>query len=207
MQYPIPPPGFPPPNQPNPLNMFPVQHQMGPGAKTIVRRKFSADEDQLLINLVSKYGQNDWRSIAQHLQNRTARQCRERWKHYLSPEVSKTPWSKEDDDLLLQKYEELGSQWSMIANSFPGRTDIGVKNHFISLKHQREKDDKRATDRLITDIQHQNEFPGMVQTDHSMEVPVSLDQTLNIIPQMGDPLNSHLLQQTDMKNDNDPSLT
>jgi hypothetical protein len=33
----------------------------------------------------------------------------------------------------MAKVAEIGPKWSMIAQSFPGRTDVGVKNRYISL--------------------------------------------------------------------------
>jgi hypothetical protein len=59
-----------------------------PRTKKIARHKFTPEEDKVLRNLVAQFGKSDWAAIAQRLENRTPRQCRERWKHYLSPEVS-----------------------------------------------------------------------------------------------------------------------
>ncbi|KAH0788984.1 Myb-like DNA-binding domain containing protein [Histomonas meleagridis] len=105
----------------------------------ISRRKFSNEEDEKLKSLVLTYGTNDWRNIASQMNNRNARQCRERWKHYLSPSVSNGPWSEAEDELLREKYKELGSQWSRIAKFFPKRTDITVKNRWISLNGRSKK--------------------------------------------------------------------
>ncbi|KAH0796095.1 Myb-like DNA-binding domain containing protein [Histomonas meleagridis] len=105
----------------------------------ISRRKFSNEEDEKLKSLVSTYGTNDWRNIASHMENRNPRQCRERWKHYLSPSVSNGPWSEAEDELLREKHEELGPQWSRIAKFFPKRTDITVKNRWISLNGRSKK--------------------------------------------------------------------
>ena len=99
----------------------------------ISRRKFSKEEDEKLKNLVSIIGISDWQNIAAHMENRNSRQCRERWKHYLSPSVSNDPWSESEDKLLCEKYNELGPRWSKIAKFFPKRTDITVKNRWISL--------------------------------------------------------------------------
>jgi hypothetical protein len=111
-----------------------------PRPKKIARHKFTPEEDELLQHLVGQFGKSDWAVIAQRLENRTPRQCRERWKHYLSPEVSTSNWSEEEEQLLLAKVRELGPRWAAIAQLFPSRTDIGVKNHYISITGRRTKD-------------------------------------------------------------------
>ncbi|OHS93090.1 hypothetical protein TRFO_40622 [Tritrichomonas foetus] len=61
---------------------------------------------------------------------RNVRQCRERWKHYLSSERAKSPWSNEEDLLLFQKVMELGPKWTKIARCFNDRTDIQIKTRW-----------------------------------------------------------------------------
>jgi hypothetical protein len=113
---------------------FQQQHgALIPLEKKISRRKFSPDEDDMLRGLVNQLGKSDWSLIAQHLPTRSPRQCRDRWKHYLSPEVLTGNWTEADDQLLMAKVQELGQKWSIIAQLLPGRTDIGVKNRYISL--------------------------------------------------------------------------
>jgi hypothetical protein len=115
-----------------------------PRAKKIARHKFTPEEDELLRNLVAQFGMSDWAIIAERFQNRTPRQCRERWKHYLSPDVSIGNWSEAEDQLLIAKVQELGTRWAAIAQIFPNRTDIGVRNHYISIIARRNKEDLAA---------------------------------------------------------------
>jgi hypothetical protein len=116
---------------------------LSPGKeKKISRHKFTPEEDEILRNLVVQFGKSDWTAIAQHFQNRTPRQCRDRWKHYISPEVVTGNWTEADEQLLLDKVAEIGPKWSTITQLFPGRTDIGVKNHYISLTGRKSKEGK-----------------------------------------------------------------
>ena len=92
------------------------------------RQTFTAEEDTYLKFLVFKYGDFDWNLIASMMGNRTARQCRERYKNYLAPNLNSSKWTSEEDNLLLQKYAEFGSKWTMISQYFNNRTVVNVKN-------------------------------------------------------------------------------
>jgi hypothetical protein len=97
------------------------------------KRKFSPEEDSLLSAIVAQLGDSNWKQVAAFMGDRNFRQCRERWKNYLAPNVSKGPWTAEEDHLLKAKYEEIGSQWSVIARFFPTRTDVSLKNRWVAL--------------------------------------------------------------------------
>ena len=68
------------------------------------RKVFSPHEDEQLAELVERMGAKNWDVIASYIPNRTARQCRERWKFYLCPSVNRTPWTSDEDRRLLCKY-------------------------------------------------------------------------------------------------------
>jgi hypothetical protein len=111
-----------------------------PREKKISRRKFSPDEDELLKSLVAQFGTTDWETVSQNFQGRNPRQLRDRWHHYLRPDVVTGNWTDENDRTLLRKVDEIGLRWSAIAQLFPGRTDIGVKNRYISLLGRAKKE-------------------------------------------------------------------
>ena len=92
--------------------------------------KFTDAEDERLRELVATYGPLDWHVIADHMENRNARQCRERWRNYLCPEVENGPWTDEEDRLLDEKFAIYGPKWKMIATFFPSRTDINIKSRW-----------------------------------------------------------------------------
>jgi hypothetical protein len=73
-----------------------------------VRQSFSADEDVKLKELVTKLGESNWKGVADRMINRTSRQCRERYKSYIAPNLSYSPWTNEEDELLRAKYLEIG---------------------------------------------------------------------------------------------------
>jgi hypothetical protein len=99
--------------------------------------KFTQDEDLKLAELVATHGEADWPSISRQMGNRTVRQCRERWCNYLAPSVCTAAWTPEEDALLLEKFREFGSRWRSMTQFFPGRTDINLKNHYMTLTRHR----------------------------------------------------------------------
>ena len=114
--------------------------------KKHVKNKFAPSEDQKLIDIVKKYNEIDinWEDVAKQLNTgRNSRQCRERWSYYLSPHICKEPWTKEEDDLLLKKYKELGPKWKKLSSFFKSRTDINLKNRWNLLQRKFNKEARR----------------------------------------------------------------
>ena len=65
-------------------------------------------------------------------QNRSGKQCRERWYNQLKPNVKKNNWTNEEESILFTKHMQFGNKWSDIASFLPGRTLNDIKNHFYS---------------------------------------------------------------------------
>ncbi|OHT01280.1 Myb-like DNA-binding domain containing protein [Tritrichomonas foetus] len=105
------------------------------------RFKFTSDEDILLTSLVTKFGEDNWALISRHMINRSIRQCRERWRNYLSPNVRTDPFSPEEDAVLVEKVRVFGNRWRFISKFFYGRSDIAVKNRWQHLRHKKEQAD------------------------------------------------------------------
>ena len=100
----------------------------------IKRRKFTEDEDQLLSSLVQQYGTKDWNVISQFMNGRNSRQCRDRWNHYLSPDISrKREWTTQEDEIIISQLKLVKHQWTYIASLLPGRTSVDVRNRSCKL--------------------------------------------------------------------------
>lgn len=115
------------------------------------KSKFSDDEDIKLLELVEKYGEN-WSQIASEMDGRNVRQCRERWRNYLSPDVANRPWTEEEDKLLDEKYAQFGPKWKHIASFFAKRTDINIKSrwqvHLRKIRKERKEEAQSLKKRL-----------------------------------------------------------
>jgi hypothetical protein len=121
-------------------SVSPFSDPLGLGASQ--RHKFTKQEDDEICRLVSRFGDHDWGHVSAGLPGRTPRQCRERYKNYLCSAATQHPWTQEEECLLLQKFRELGPKWTHIAEWFPGRNNINVKNRWTLIATRETK--KRA---------------------------------------------------------------
>ncbi|KAM7205886.1 hypothetical protein V8F33_000716 [Rhypophila sp. PSN 637] len=105
-------------------------------------RLWTKDEDAILRNAIAKYGQShcngtfsshlflaglrlttlftdsgsiDWQEVATHLNGRTNKDCRKRWVHALRIEVTKGPWSQDEDKRLEDGVGLYGCKWNKVS--------------------------------------------------------------------------------------------
>ena len=115
--------------------------------KSFTRQLWKNEEDDAIMQLVEKYGKKKWTLIANKLKEdfkifgKTGKQCRERyyiyiynrWHNHLDPEVSKEPFTMEEETLIFEEQKRHTGRWSDIAKQIKGRTDNAIKNYFYSI--------------------------------------------------------------------------
>lgn len=99
-----------------------------------VKKTFSKEDDEELLLSVQSAPSIDWNEISMKLGKWTARQCRERWKNYVDPSLLKTEWTAAEDNILLEKHYQLGTNWAKIKTFLPGRATNAIKNRLGFLK-------------------------------------------------------------------------
>lgn len=118
------------------------------------RIPFTESEDKKLIELVQIYGidkKKNWNLIANNMIGRNIRQCRERYNLFLSQNVNKkAKWTKEEEDLLLEKYAIMGPHWKKMEEFFKGRNLYSIKNKFISLTKKKSKKFDNETQKNVS---------------------------------------------------------
>ncbi|XP_029966616.1 transcriptional activator Myb isoform X1 [Salarias fasciatus] len=92
------------------------------GKRHLGKTRWTREEDEKLKRLVEHHGSEDWKLIANLLTNRTDVQCQHRWQKVLNPELIKGPWTKEEDQRVIELVQKYGAKrWSVIAKHLKGR--------------------------------------------------------------------------------------
>ena len=108
------------------------------GPKTTRSAWTAADDADLLFNY-EKYtrnhcGQVPWTKIGSEMkQPRTGQQACVRYTEALDTKVVHGRWTRSEDAILLEKWQQLGSRWSTISNLIPGRTQRQCASRFMVL--------------------------------------------------------------------------
>ena len=121
---------------------------------SMMRRRFTPDEDDklkyIIKQMTSKNKKISWNIVSQLMGERfSPRQCKERWTKYLSPEVSLNEWTREEDELLFKLFNKHGAKWTKIAPFFRRRTNVDVKNRWLTLVRRSEKEKQRLIHVLL----------------------------------------------------------
>lgn len=86
-------------------------HSLNP---TLRKGRWTLQEDELLLRAIRKHG-HCWHKVAKYLPGRTDDQAAKRFREKLDPGIAKTPWSEEEDGILLDMWRKVGCRWNLIS--------------------------------------------------------------------------------------------
>ncbi|CAL4068454.1 unnamed protein product [Meganyctiphanes norvegica] len=94
----------------------------GPRVKKHVNKgRWTKDEDEKLKNLVEQHGEK-FEVISSCFPDRNDVQCQQRWHKVVNPELVKGPWTKEEDEKVIELVKKYGpKRWTLIAKHLKGR--------------------------------------------------------------------------------------
>lgn len=108
------------------------------------RFRFTVKENYIIVQMVRLYGE-DWNIISKQLPGRTPKQIHDRYQNYLRQGLKNSPWTSEEDEILMSMYKMIGPKWSKMMKNLPGRSSNDIKNrwhkHLIKKYNDKEMED------------------------------------------------------------------
>ncbi|KIW93494.1 uncharacterized protein Z519_06099 [Cladophialophora bantiana CBS 173.52] len=104
-------------------------------SENVKKGNWDPAEDAKLREAVQAIGTR-WTQVAEAVGTRHADQCAKRWTQCLDPSIDHSDWREEEDNRLLAEVTASGRNWKKIAEYFPGRTKLALKNRYTALRRR-----------------------------------------------------------------------
>lgn len=105
------------------------------------RQPWTKAEDKAIVSLFEKFG-NNWTIIASFLDGRIGKQVRDRFRNKLDPKINRHKFLPREDEVIVEKFKEIGPKWLQISKELPGRSENMIKNRFYSYLKRKVKENK-----------------------------------------------------------------
>ncbi|CAD8074531.1 unnamed protein product [Paramecium primaurelia] len=140
------------------------------------KKKWTLEEDKNISFLVQQYDKN-WAEIAKHLPGKSGKQIRERYLNVLDPSINTSPWTKQEDEIILKVYKEYGAKWSVASKQLKGRPENAVKNRFYSYIRRVFLGQQNPYSVVLNNGEINGHDNTLSQDSESIKQALSMDQT------------------------------
>jgi hypothetical protein len=96
------------------------------------QKKWTREEDELLIQLAEKYNEKHWKEISKKFNKKNSLQCFSRYKR-IRPGIVKGSWKKEEDLRIIELVNKYGKAWSKISKILATRNGKQIRDRFINV--------------------------------------------------------------------------
>jgi myb proto-oncogene protein len=96
------------------------------------QKKWTREEDELLIRLAEKYNEKHWKEISKKFAKKNSLQCFSRYKR-IRPGIVKGSWKKEEDHAIVELVNKYGKSWSKISKILGTRNGKQIRDRFINV--------------------------------------------------------------------------
>jgi len=103
------------------------------------RAEWTPEQDLYMISVITAHGPQNWSNISDIMNakfvydKKSSKQCRERWYNKLDPAICHSPWTKQEEALLVLAHMKYKNRWCDIAETLKGRHNNMIKNRFYSI--------------------------------------------------------------------------
>jgi hypothetical protein len=96
------------------------------------QKKWTREEDDMLIVLAEKFNEKHWKEIAKRFSKKNSLQCFSRYKR-IRPGIVKGSWKKDEDLKIMDLVRKYGKSWSKISKMLGTRNGKQIRDRFINV--------------------------------------------------------------------------
>ncbi|GFY61945.1 transcription factor MYB3R-2 [Trichonephila inaurata madagascariensis] len=104
--------------------------------KALIKKYWTPEEDKKLMDVVEsvKVGKFiPWNRVVSEMEGRERHQIINRYERTISKELKRSPWTKEEDAMLLACFSKFGPHWCKMREFFPGRNTYTLRERYVNI--------------------------------------------------------------------------
>ena len=96
------------------------------------QKKWTKEEDELLIQLAEKFSEKNWKEISKQFTKKNSLQCFSRYKR-IRPGIIKGSWKHDEDIQIIKLVDKYGKAWSKISKTLGTRNGKQIRDRYINV--------------------------------------------------------------------------